>query len=195
MSCSPRKERPRTPGADELGEEVHSGWLKKSDASVLGSLTSHRRWCALHQSSDLLGTEPTICYFEDQAKTKPKGHSVLSADTELKLVDEVISVTQGGTTVKLKADSSAAAMKWQRAIEGAIRQDDPACRRMSNLEADEGGYLRSVTTGPAPKKVPATPPAKRAPAAYAIGEQEMQEAAVARAREASIAEAMEDSII
>ena len=104
MSCSPRnKERPRTPGADELGVETHSGWLKKSDATMLGSFNAQRRYSVLHKASDMRGMEPTILYFDDQMKTKPRGYSILTSSTESKLVDETLTLTLSASTLKFKA--------------------------------------------------------------------------------------------
>ena len=134
------------------GEEVVAGWMKKAGTGVLAS-REYNRYCVLYAGKPMHGFAPTLLYFEDEARSKPKGQTLLADGTAVEQSGLTVRLSQAGNKVlvKLTATTTDDADHWRSSLNGVL-----------GLETDTTPSRVEKVATPPPAKLPATvpPPAK-----------------------------------
>ena len=166
---SPRRENKESPRASvavavaATGAQLKAGFLKRSAGEGKLADVFYRRFTALY-------SDPMLCFFEDEERSRPKGSVHLvrgttceSGPTSMVLVSVPASGDTKAKQLKLQFPTAEEAADWLRALTGALAEAYPQAPAPAPAPATAPVSTESVvlTTQPAaaaPAPEPAAPP-------------------------------------
>jgi hypothetical protein len=126
---------PEGDGADEAakpqGTEIRAGWLGRArEASSSGSspfLSSLVKSASASFPScyAVLWSDPSLLFYEDAKRERPKDSWLLPADTSTAISGRVVQVNVRERALKVRAPTPLQAQEWHAAISGALMMAYP----------------------------------------------------------------------
>ena len=167
---SPRRENKESPRASvavavvaATGAQLKAGLLKRSAGEGKLADVFFRRFTALH-------SDPMLCFFEDEERSRPKGsvHLVRGTTCEagpspMVLVSVPASSDTKAKQLKLQLPTAEDAAEWLRALTGALAEAYPQAPAPAPAPAPspvstEGVVLTTPSAAAAPAPEAAAPP-------------------------------------